>query len=168
MECDGDCSAKAKKLLEAPQGSNWRWFQHSQLMKVHGVVTTPPPDVVDAPHTPDTDARPFDKNPSIAAPRRSTRKPELEGRRIEVKWVFDESDELLPATEENLQTYGDDDAVWYDAVVEKVRKKDVVVKYPDDGVTKHHNLLRSGITAASPAPYSDYLERDKSWRTKDT
>ena len=36
-------------------------------MKVHGVVTKPP-DVVDAPHTPDTDAQPFDKNPSIADP----------------------------------------------------------------------------------------------------
>lgn len=103
LECDGPCSAKAQKLLKAPQGSNWRWFQHSQLMKVHGVVTKPP-DVVDAPHTPDTDARPFDKNPSIADPRRTARVAhELEGKRIEVKWIFDDKDELVPATELNFQ-----------------------------------------------------------------
>ena len=44
-----------------------------------------------------------------------------------MQWVFDDSDELVPATELNVQVYGDDDAVWYDAEVRKVRKNDVDV-----------------------------------------
>ena len=63
--------------------------------------------------------------------------------------------------------WGDDDNVWFDAVVEKVRKKDVIVKYPDDDVTKNHNLLVSGATAASPKPNENYLEKDKAWRIKE-
>ena len=88
----------------------------------------------------------------------------MEGKRIEVKWIFDDKDELVPATELNFQVRGDDDAVWFDAVVEKVRKTDVVVKYPDDDVTKHHNLLVSGVTAASPKPNENYLEKGKAWK----
>ena len=165
LGCDTVCPPAAQQLLRPPQGQNNRWFPHDLLMLVHGVVSKPPA-IVNVPHTPDPEARPFPANPSIAAPRRSQRRRhELEGKDIEVMWIFDDKEELRPATELNEQVYGDDDAVWFDAVIQKVRRRDVVVKYPDDDVTKHHNLLVSGVTASSPDPYENYMERDKAWRT---
>ena len=66
-------------------------------------------------------------------PRRTQRKPdELEGKLISIQWVFDDNEELVPATELNVGAYGDDDAVWYDAEVVKVMKRLVEVFYPAD------------------------------------
>ena len=119
-----------------------------------------PAAVVNAPHAADKDAQPFAQNPSIAAPRRSQREAhELEGKRISVQWVFDDRDELRPATELNVRTYGDDDAVWYDAEVRKVRKKDVEVFYPEDDATRYHNLLVSG--------FENYMSKGTRWKLKE-
>ena len=115
---------------------------------------------VNAPHAADEDARPFAKNPSLAAPRRSQREGhELEGQSISVQWVFDDSDELVPATELNVQVYGNDDVVWYDAIVRKVRKNDVEVFYAADDATRRHNLLVSGE--------DNYMVRDTRWKLKE-
>ena len=54
--------------------------------------------------------------------------------------------------------YGDDDVVWYDAEVRKVRKNDVEVFYPADDATRRHNLLVSGE--------DNYMERDARWKVK--
>ena len=84
---------------------------------------------------------------------------ELEGQSISVQWVFDDSDELVPATELNVQVYGDDDVVWYDAIVRKVRKNDVEVFYAADDATRRHNLLVSGE--------DNYMVRDTRWKWKE-
>ena len=117
---------------------------------------------------PDDDARPFAANPSIAAPRRSQRSKdhELVGETISVQWVFDDDDELVPATALNVQTFGDEDAVWYDAVVQKVTPKMVEVLCPEDNVTKRHNLLVSGITKKSPKPNENYMAKGVRWKIK--
>jgi len=60
----------------------------------------------------------------------------------------------------------DDDAVWYDAVVQKVTPKLVEVFYPEDDETKRHNLLVSGITKKRPKPLSDYLAKGVRWKVK--
>ena len=117
---------------------------------------------------PDDDARPFAANPSIAAPRRSQRTAdhELVGETISIQWVFDDDDELVPATALNVERYGDDDAVWYDAVVQKVTPKLVEVFYPEDDETKRHNLLVSGITKKRPKPLRDYMAKGVRWKIK--
>ena len=117
-------------------------------------------------HAPDDDARPFAANPSIAAPRRSqrTKEHELVGETISIQWVFD-GDELEPATALNVERYGGD-AVWYDAVVQKVMPKLVEVFYPEDDVTKRHNLLVSGITKKSPKPNGNYMAKGLRWKIK--
>ena len=116
---------------------------------------------------PDDDARPFAANPSIAAPRRSKRTDhELVGETISVQWVFDGDDELEPATALHVQLYGDEDSVWYDAVVTKVMPKLVEVFYPEDDVTKRHNLLVSGITKKSPKPNENYMAKGVRWKIK--
>ena len=95
---------------------------------------------------PDDDARPFAANPSIAAPRRSQRQGhELEGETISVQWVFDDDEELVPATEGSVQTFGDDDAVWYDAVVNKVMKREVEVAF---ALSMRRNLGLSALNGA--------------------
>ena len=65
-----------------------------------------------------------------------------------------------------MERYGDDDAVWYDAVVQKVTPKLVEVFYPDDNETKRHNLLVSGITKKRPKPLGDYLAKGVRWKVK--
>ena len=114
------------------------------------------------------DARPFAANPSIAAPRRSQRSKdhELVGETISIQWVFDDDGELEPATALNAERYGDDDVVWYDAVVQKVTPKLVEVFYPDDNETKRHNLLVSGITKKRPKPLRDYMAKGVRWKIK--
>ena len=72
----------------------------------------------------------------------------------------------MPATELNTQVYGDDDAVWYDAEVRKVRKNDVEVFYPADDATHRHNLLVSGVTTRSPLPFENYMARGTRWKLK--
>ena len=120
-----------------------------------------------APAAPDDDARPFAANPSIAAPRRSQRQGhELEGETISVQWVFDHDEELVPAAEGSVQTFGDDDVVWYDAVVQKVTPTLVQVFYPEDDETKRHNLLVSGITKKSPKPNGNYMAKGLRWKIK--
>ena len=130
-------------------------------MLVEGTVRKP---AAVASAAPDEDARPFAANPSIAAPRRSQRSKdhELVGETISVQWVFDDDEELVPATEGSVQTFGDDDTVWYDAVVTKVMKREVEVFYAADDATRRHNLLVSGVTAKSPAPYSKGVR----WKVK--
>ena len=59
-----------------------------------------------------------------------------------------------------------DDAVWYDAVVQKVTPKLVEVFYPEDDETKRHNLLVSGITKKRPKPLGDYLAKGVRWKVK--
>ena len=141
------------------------WFQHDHLMLVEGVVRKPAAVAASAP---DEDARPFATNPSIAAPRRTQRKPdELEGKLISIQWVFDDNDELVPATELNVGAYGDGDAVWYDAEVVKVMKRLVEVFYPADDATRRHNLLVSGITDKSPEPFENYMAKGVRWKVKD-
>ena len=133
---------------------------HDYLLHIEGTVTKAPTAVVNAPHTADKNAQPFAKNPSIAAPRRSQRQDhDLVGQNISVQWVFDDSDELRPATELNVRAYGDDDAVWYDAVVRKVRKKDVEVFYPEDDATRYHNLLVPGV--------ENYIPKNTRWKLKE-
>jgi len=168
LQCEqAPCPAAAKTLLKAPQGQKHRWFPHDHLLRVEGTVVKAPADVVNAQHTADEDARPFAKNPSLAAPRRSQREGhELEGQNISVQWVFDDKDELVPATELNTQVYGDDDVVWYDAVVRNVRKNDVEVFYPADDATHRHNLLVSGVTARSPLPFESYMPQGIRWNVK--
>ena len=83
-----------------------------------------------------------------------------------VQWVFDDDDELVPATALNVERYGDDDAVWYDAVVQKVTPKLVEVFYAEDNETKRHNLLVSGITKKRPKPLGDYLAKGVRWKVK--
>ena len=165
LKCEQEpCSPAAAKILKPPAGQKHRWFQHDHLMLVEGTVRKP---AAVASPAPDDDARPFAANPSIAAPRRSQRQGhELEGETISVQWVFDDDEELVPATEGSVQTFGDDDAVWYDAVVNKVMKREVEVFYPADDATRRHNLLVSGITAKSPAPYSNYMARGVRWKVK--
>ena len=80
--------------------------------------------------------------------------------------VFDDDDELVPATALNVERYGDDAAVWYDAVVQKVTPKFVEVFYPEDDVTKRHNLLVSGITRKSPKPNGNYMAKGLRWKIK--
>ena len=113
------------------------------------------------------DARPFAANPSIAAPRRSQRTDhELVGETISVQWVYNDEDELDPATALNVELYGDQDSVWFDAVVQKVTPTLVQVFYPEDNETKRHNLLVSGITKKSPKPLRDYMEKGVRWKIK--
>ena len=69
------------------------------------------------------------------------------------------------ATALNVERYGDD-AVWYDAVVTKVMPKLVEVFYPEDDVTKRHNLLVSGITKKSPKPNENYMAKGVRWKIK--
>ena len=83
------------------------------------------------------------------------------------QWVFDDNDELVPATELNVGAYGDDDAVWYDAEVVKVMKRLVEVFYPADDATRRHNLLVSGITDKSPEPFENYMAKGVRWKVKD-
>ena len=92
---------------------------------------------------------------------------ELEGKLISIQWVFDDNDELVPATELNVGAYGDDDAVWYDAEVVKVMKRLVEVFYPADDATRRHNLLVSGITDKSPEPFENYMAKGVRWKVKD-
>ena len=169
LECTQDpCPPAAKRLLKPPQGESNRWFPHDHLLRIEGTVVKAPSAVVNADHTPDADAQPFASNPSIATPRRSQREVhELEGKSISVQWIFDDSDELRPATELNVQAFGDDDAVWYDAVVRKVRKDDVEVFYPADDAVKRHNLLVSGVTPRSPEPLENYMPQGTRWKLKD-
>ena len=91
---------------------------------------------------------------------------ELVGETISIQWVFDDDDELVPATALNVERYGDDDAVWYDSVVQKVTPKLVEVFYPDDNETKRHNLLVSGITKKRPKPLRDYMAKGVRWKIK--
>ena len=132
-------------------------------MLVEGTVRKP---AAVASPAPDDDARPFAANPSIAAPRRSQRTAdhELVGETITIQWVFD-GEELRPATALNVERYGDD-AVWYDAVVQKVTPTLVEVFYPEDDVTKRHNLLVSGITDRSPKPNGNYMAKGVRWKIK--
>ena len=88
------------------------------------------------------------------------------GETISVQWVFDGDDELEPATALHVQLYGDEDSVWYDAVVTKVMPKLVEVFYPEDDVTKRHNLLVSGITKKSPKPNENYMAKGVRWKIK--
>ena len=88
------------------------------------------------------------------------------GEAISVQWVFDDDDELVPATALNVQTFGDEDVVWYDAVVQKVTPKMVEVLYPEDNQTERHNLLVSGITKKRPQPLRDYMEKGVRWKIK--
>ena len=97
----------------------------------------------------------------------SARVFELEGKLISIQWVFDDNDELVPATELNVGAYGDDDAVWYDAEVVKVMKRLVEVFYPADDATRRHNLLVSGITDKSPEPFENYMAKGVRWKVKD-
>ena len=81
LQCEQDpCPAAAKTLLKPPQGQKHRWFPHDYLLRVEGTVVKAPSAAVNAPHAADEDARPFAKNPSLAAPRRSQREGhDLEG-----------------------------------------------------------------------------------------
>ena len=91
-----------------PQGQKHRWFPHDHLLRIEGTVVKAPTAVVNAPHTADEDARPFAKNPSIAAPRRSRREGhELDGQNISVQWVFDDRDELGAERWQRQLTYAD-------------------------------------------------------------
>ena len=76
-----------------------------------------------------------------------------------------DGDELRPATALNVERHGDD-AVWYDAVVQKVMPKLVEVFYPEDNQTKRHNLLVSGITKKSPKPNGNYMAKGVRWKIK--
>ena len=80
--------------------------------------------------------------------------------------MFDDDDELVPATALNVELYGDQDSVWFDAVVQKVTPTLVQVFYPEDNETKRHNLLVSGITKKSPKPLRDYMEKGVRWKIK--
>ena len=54
--------------------------------------------------------------------------------------MYDDDDELVPATALHVQLYGDQDSVWYDAVVTKVMPKLVEVFCPEDDATRRYNL----------------------------
>ena len=88
------------------------------------------------------------------------------GETIRVQWVYDDDDELVPATALDVELYGDQDSVWFDAVVQKVTPKLVEVFYAEDNVTKRHNLLVSGITKKSPKPLRDYMAKGTRWKIK--
>ena len=53
-----------------------------------------------------------------------------------------------------------------DAVVQKVTPKMVGFFYPEDNVTKPHNLLVSGITKKSPKPNENYMAKGVRWKIK--
>ena len=57
--------------MKPPQGQKHRWLPHDHLLRVEGTVVIAPSEAVNAPHAVDEDARPFAKNPSLAAPRRA-------------------------------------------------------------------------------------------------
>ena len=60
-----DDTAETKRLLKVPEGKRARWHSHDTLQRVYGKpVKAPTLGARDA----DTDARPFLKNPSVAAP----------------------------------------------------------------------------------------------------
>ena len=42
----------------------------------------------------------------------------------------------------------------------------VEVFYPEDDVTKRHNLLVSGITKKSPKPNENYMAKGVRWKIK--
>ena len=42
----------------------------------------------------------------------------------------------------------------------------VEVFYPEDDVTKRHNLLNSGITRKSPKPNGNYMAKGLRWKIK--
>ena len=48
----------------------------------------------------------------------------------------------------------------------KVMPKLVEVFYPEDDVTKRHNLLVSGITRKSPKPNGNYMAKGLRWKIK--
>lgn len=60
-----DNTAETKLILKVPEGQKARWHSHDTLQRVYGTPVEAPeqPD-----RDPDTDARPFLKNPSVAAP----------------------------------------------------------------------------------------------------
>ena len=60
-----DSTAETKLILKVPEGQKARWHSHDTLQRVYGTPVEAPeqPD-----RDPDTDARPFLKNPSVAAP----------------------------------------------------------------------------------------------------
>ena len=60
-----DNTAETKLLLKVPEGEKARWHSHDTLQRVYGTPVEAP---VQPDRDPDTDARPFLKNPSVAAP----------------------------------------------------------------------------------------------------
>ena len=80
--------------------------------------------------------------------------------------MYNDEDELDPATALNVELYGDQDSVWFDAVVQKVTPTLVQVFYPEDDETKRHNLLVSGITKKSPKPNGNYMAKGLRWKIK--
>ena len=60
-----DNTAETKLLLKVPEGEKARWHSHDTLQRVYGTPVEAP---VQPDRAPDTDARPFLKNPSVAAP----------------------------------------------------------------------------------------------------
>ena len=64
----------------------------------------------------------------------------------------------MPVVPGPVRAHRPADAVWYDAVVRKVRKNDVEVFYPEDNATRRHNLLVSGE--------EDYMARGTRWKLK--
>ena len=106
-------------------------------MQQEGTVRKP---VTVASAAPDDEARPFAVNPSIAAPRRSQRTDhELVGENISVQWVYNDDDELDPATALNVERYGDKDAV-----------KDLFTKSVDAPTQRHLGPMVSGKVLLNP------------------
>eukprot|EP01045_Picozoa_sp_COSAG04_P016428 COSAG04_NODE_1371_length_7040_cov_8.745714_4_plen_615_part_00 len=97
---------------------------------------------------------------SDVAPRRPQRSAHpLEGASIEVQWLKDTRGELVPATAENVEDYGDDETVYFDVEVRKVRARDVEVYYAADDAVWRHNLLEAGNA-------DKYMEEGERWRRK--